>query len=384
MFTTARSGLSAIPLAALVCLTMFSGSTSGVSPQSGAQSGAQSASEVTMEQIGTTTFIEPTSGDAPDETPSSSKWTSPTFFSDLSAFKVTRFSSGKQNLEVVAGVTPDAENTALADDPSYVFYPKGSINPGQRPQGGSQFYAAPLDLRNARSVTLAYSVFFPSDFEWVKGGKLPGLYGGRTGCSGGDAADDCFSTRLMWRARGAGELYLYAPKDRQTPSLCNTPPLSDGGFLLEVNGRVALDLSDVFYRDVQKSSTTPQDPDAGLAPSVPDPTAPPDVGDGLLGPILGGLLGELVLEDDGTQVRASAAQKQSSDVINSAMAADSPALADRRADVVPHAVREDDEPIGFKGVFFSTFFGGHDKEWATPKDQFVWFKNFELSINELE
>ncbi|KAH9057016.1 hypothetical protein EDB83DRAFT_2292791 [Lactarius deliciosus] len=422
MFTTAQSGLSAIPLAALVCLTLFSGSTSGAF----SRSGAQSASEVTMEQIGTTTFIEP-SGDAP----SPSKWTSPTFFSDLSAFKVARFSSGKNNLEVVAGVTPDAENTALADDPStwtnastmlQVFYPKGSINPARKPQGGSQFYAAPLDLQNARSVTLAYSVFFPSDFDWVKGGKLPGLYGGRTGCSGGDAADDCFSTRLMWRSRGAGELYLYAPKDRQTPSLCNTPPLSvcnqayglsigrgsfrfelgswthlrqtvvlntpgyqDGVFLLEVNGRVALDLSDVFYRDVQKSSTTPEDPDSGPAPVVPDPTAPPDVGDGLLGPLLGDLLG-LVLEDDGTQVRASAAQQGSSDSNAGPrnVAAVSPARADRRADVVPHVAREDGEPIGFKGIFFCTFFGGHDQEWATPKDQFVWFKNFELSINDLE
>jgi len=96
----------------------------------------------------------------------------------------------------------------------------------------------------------------------------------------------------------------------------NTPGFQDGGFLLEVNGRVTLDLSDVFYR-------------------------------------------------------------------------------------------EDVEPIGFKGIFFryvlsvfttrrvarlnsstlwavSTFFGGHDKEWATPKDQFVWFKDFELSINDLE
>ncbi len=32
----------------------------------------------------------------------------------------------------------------------------------------------------------------------------------------------------------------------------------------------------------------------------------------------------------------------------------------------------------------STFFGGHDEGWATPKDQFVWFKDFELSINDFE
>src|SRR6266702_892301 len=223
MLTIARSGLFSL---LVVCLTLFSISTSGTSTGT-SRPGAQSSGEVTMHHIGTTTFIQPASN-APDETPSHSKWTSPKSFSDLSAFHVTHFSSGKDNLEVVAGVTPDAENIALANDPAtwanaatmlQVFYPEGSINPARRPQGGSQFYAAPLDLRNARSVTFTYSVFFPSDFDWVKGGKLPGLYGGRTGCSGGDAADDCFSTRLMWRTRGAGELYLVRPQPC-FPGLC--------------------------------------------------------------------------------------------------------------------------------------------------------------------
>ena len=212
MLMIARGGLSALPLSLFVCLTIFSGSTSGASsPFDRHRSSAQGSSEVAMERIGHTS----------DWTPSPSKWAAPTFYSDLSSFNVTHFSSGKHNLEVVAGVTPDAENAAVTDDPStwtkassmlQVFYPKGSVNPKSKPQGGSQFYAAPLDLRHARSVTFAYSVFFPSDFEWVKGGKLPGLYGGCTGCSGGDAADDCFSTRMMWRKGGAGELYLVRPQ----------------------------------------------------------------------------------------------------------------------------------------------------------------------------
>ena len=89
-----------------------------------------------------------------------------------------------------------------------VLYPEGSINPANRPQGGAQFYANPLDITRARSVTLEYDVYFPADFEFVLGGKLPGLFGGKESCSGGDAALDCFSTRLMWRKEGAGELYL--------------------------------------------------------------------------------------------------------------------------------------------------------------------------------
>ncbi|KAF8172083.1 hypothetical protein BJ912DRAFT_994396, partial [Pholiota molesta] len=84
--------------------------------------------------------------------------------------------------------------------------------------GGADFYAAPLDISDATNVTLQYSVFFPADFDWVLAGKLPGLYGGHTGCSGGNAARTCFSTRLMWRQEGAGELYL----DKQTKSSATT------------------------------------------------------------------------------------------------------------------------------------------------------------------
>ena len=89
-----------------------------------------------------------------------------------------------------------------------LFYPANSINPGQAPQGGADFYATPLDLSTAKNVTLEYSVFFPVEFDWVQAGKLPGIYGGHESCSGGDDADECFSTRLMWRSGGAGELYL--------------------------------------------------------------------------------------------------------------------------------------------------------------------------------
>lgn len=73
-----------------------------------------------------------------------------------------------------------------------------------------------------------------------------GLYGGRTGCSGGVGSLDCFSTRLMWRTDGMGEvsslgsalrtfacadethaqLYLYAPRDYQTEETCTLGPIS--------------------------------------------------------------------------------------------------------------------------------------------------------------
>lgn len=164
-------------------------------------------------------------------------WAAPTQMTNLSAFNVTYFPTGQQNLQILPGAPLDpgpalvdivlekaayGNGSAASSDsqPSapgaavmQLFYPQDSIDPGNpdTPAGGADFYATPLDLREARSVALEYSVFFPADFDWVQGGKLPGIYGGKVGCSGGDAAVTCFSTRLMWRAGGAGELYLVGP-----------------------------------------------------------------------------------------------------------------------------------------------------------------------------
>lgn len=62
-----------------------------------------------------------------------------------------------------------------------------------------------------RAVELSYTVRFSEGFEWVKGGKLPGLCGGPENVSGGRRADGTngFSIQLMWRAEGRGEAYVY-------------------------------------------------------------------------------------------------------------------------------------------------------------------------------
>ncbi|KAJ2932123.1 hypothetical protein H1R20_g4960, partial [Candolleomyces eurysporus] len=55
---------------------------------------------------------------------------------------------------------------------------------------------------------LTYELTFEDGFDWVKGGKLPGLRGGlnSTGCSvGNQPTGDCFSARLMWRKNANGE-----------------------------------------------------------------------------------------------------------------------------------------------------------------------------------
>ncbi|KDN44455.1 hypothetical protein RSAG8_05502, partial [Rhizoctonia solani AG-8 WAC10335] len=246
----------------------------------------------------------PTQASAP--TLSENKWHAPADFRNLDCFNIIKYGFGKSNLRVIQGIPASASLTTFAPVPTgalewnndmsalEVFFPEGSINPGNSPQGGADFYGNPLPaLMEAQNVTfgrkLPPGVFLPVDFDPVRGGKLPGLYGGKTGCSGGDAALDCFSTRLMWRANSDGELYLYAPKDKQTTEVCNTPPRSiceadyglsigrgsfkftpgqwthvsqtvvlntpgkqDGYFTLDVNGERIMDLSGLYYRQISE------------------------------------------------------------------------------------------------------------------------------------
>ncbi len=58
---------------------------------------------------------------------------------------------------------------------------------------------------------MSYTVRFGKDFDWVKGGKLPGFCDGAENVSGGRPAHGTngFSARLMWRKEGRGEAYLY-------------------------------------------------------------------------------------------------------------------------------------------------------------------------------
>jgi hypothetical protein len=150
----------------------------------------------------------PTIAGAPSKT--SSFWALPPQFSNMDPFGITSYAAGEENIAVLRGApvpwtngtSPSTAAAEAANPPSHtekwdmgynslqLTYPKGSINPGNKPQGGAEFYAEPLDLRTVTNTTLQYSVYFPHDFDFVKGGKLPGLYGGHKGCSGGNAAEE--------------------------------------------------------------------------------------------------------------------------------------------------------------------------------------------------
>jgi len=99
-----------------------------------------------------------------------------------------------------------------------VTYPVGSYKPSASVQGGLGFYASPDKYFPSDTITLQYLVKFADNFDWVKGGKLPGLYFGKPGASGGRFSTDAASIRIMWREEGEAEAYIYLPKDTVQPA----------------------------------------------------------------------------------------------------------------------------------------------------------------------
>jgi hypothetical protein len=98
-----------------------------------------------------------------------------------------------------------------------VTYPAGSYKPSASIPGGLGFYASPHKYFPSDAVTLQYLVKFSDNFEWVKGGKLPGLYLGKQGASGGRFSTEAASVRIMWRRGGEAEAYVYLPEDTVQP-----------------------------------------------------------------------------------------------------------------------------------------------------------------------
>jgi hypothetical protein len=175
-------------------------------------------------------------------------------------------------------------------------------------------------------MMVSYELAFDSDFDWVKGGKLPGLRGGlnSTGCSGGNQADglSCFSTRLMWRKDGSGEVYAYIPTP---PSLCSKKSVTcnpdyglsiqRGNFNFSIGGGQWMRLT-LF---VQLNN-------------------PPTVDNGYIQLYINDTL---VISQSNLQIRAA-------------------------------------DSVAANGFYFSTFFGGSDSSWATPVTTHTYFRNIRL------
>ena len=62
------------------------------------------------------------------------------------------------------------------------------------------------------AATIEYTVRFGAGFDWVRGGKLPGICTGEcpTGCRGVSASDG-FSMRVMWTECASSSPRPFAP-----------------------------------------------------------------------------------------------------------------------------------------------------------------------------
>jgi hypothetical protein len=217
---------------------------------------------------------------------------------------------GEDNLEVISDPTHQFQQVLR------VYYPEGSASPKvsrekNRPLGGTQFYAN-LNIVPTDALKLSYYVRFSDDFEFVKGGKLPGLFGG-TETSGGDIPDGTngFSTRLMWRRDGDGEVYAYLPTSKNYGTSI---------------GRGSWQFIPGLWHHIEQEIilNTPDQKDGEIRVWVD---------------------GKLVIDEDNLTFRTT-------------------------------------EDLKIEGIFFSTFFGGGSASWATPKDVYVDFANFSVSVIE--
>lgn len=85
-----------------------------------------------------------------------------------------------------------ADDTVFVQDPFntnnttpvlQVNYPAGSYSPiglqSKGIKGGAEFFSEVEKGKSYNTALLSYDLAFDSTFNWVKGGKLPGIYGGK-------------------------------------------------------------------------------------------------------------------------------------------------------------------------------------------------------------
>ncbi|KAJ7575565.1 hypothetical protein C8J56DRAFT_1171971 [Mycena floridula] len=132
----------------------------------------------------------------------------------------------------ISGGFKSSDLTTFAGEPTLVAsYPKGSYAGSKTVGIGGFIFEAAGTEKLGKTVQFSYEVKFGTesdkDFDFVEGGKLPGLYGGSdpktaASCAGGHHDNSCWSARIMWRKDGEGELYAYLPTANNEKPICKT------------------------------------------------------------------------------------------------------------------------------------------------------------------
>lgn len=209
-----------------------------------------------------------------------------------------------------------------------VNYPAGSFKPSGEIVGGIGLHACPKTIFPARSVRLCYEVYFPADFDPVKGGKLPGVFIGPRGAAGGKHLKNASSCRLMWRKNNSkggfkAEAYVYIARD-QHPTYQSIPKLVLDSKYGDSLWRGILNFNKGSWNKVDMILT------------LNTMTSGEAEHDGYLNLTINGV----------------------------------------SASYDKFIWTTEDSLIS--GINFTTFFGGSDDSWATPFDQSTYFKNVQL------
>jgi|TARA_B100000073_G_scaffold333081_1_gene324187 hypothetical protein len=206
----------------------------------------------------------------------------------------------------VSIVETEPGNMALA-----VAFPAHTFGPAKNGAQWKLDFDAPL-----QSVEVRYDIKFEDGFAFSKGGKLPGLFGGKGNSGGGiPTGRDGFSARMMWREDGRIVQYLYYPD--QPERYGHQIP-----WVQATNGKPIQLTAGKWHTVVQKLSiNTPGKKDGRLRAFFD---------------------GKSVLEINNLRLR-------------------------------------DTDTFAIDGLFFCTFFGGGDASWATKADETIYFDNFQIS-----
>ena len=195
-----------------------------------------------------------------------------------------------------------------------VNYPKGMTGPKRGGAGWMLTFE-----QGYNDLYCAYSLKFPKSFDFVLGGKLPGLVGGKANTGGKrPTGRDGWSARMMWRADGYMVQYVYYPDQR---------------------GK----WGDSLFWQKDFWSDYSFEPDVWYIVEHRIIMNTPGKSDGV---IEGWLNGELALRETGLRFR------------------DTPALK-------------------IDKFYFSTFFGGQGYRWAPTKDEYILFDNFIISTRPI-
>jgi hypothetical protein len=245
---------------------------------------------------------------------SNAAWQSHWGYTDQSSF-------GQAQVSAVSDASAPGGSSVLR-----VIYGQGSSanSCGDCPNpGGGQFYtsfasAGHADLAQAKALFLRYYVKFQPGFDFSRGGKLPGLYGGTIGQESGGNHGQAFSTRYMWRDHQV----TGSPSDCSTATPCSevylySPALSSG-YGVDIGGSWHWQGDGKWHMVEQRVDR---------------------------------VSGDLTVWYDGTKVLSMLG------ALNGASG------------------------TPFSGILFSTFFGGHDTSWGPSKRESAYFADFAVSTS---